>query len=126
MNVQQYNAIRAQEQQIDFIGGPATDSYGRRMQGAGKVSLATCYYSVRPAAGETLVVDVKMNGVSVLTAVLTLTNASPVGPATATLSLDAAQVSYVNNDLITIDTTYTAGGGPAMVLAAYRVQIIPG
>lgn len=128
MNVQKYNALRARDQQFSITQvAPTTASAEKRMQGAGKITSITAYYSVRPAAGESMAVDVLKNGVSVQTGALSIASTSPVGPAVATMALDATLVDFVDGDLFKIVLTYVAGGGPApMTIQDVRVVTTPG
>ena len=77
--------------------------------GPGSITAVKAVADVAAAAGESMTVDVKINGVTVLTAVVTLDDSA--GTDVQSGSLDTA-VAFVEDDLISIERTYTAGGGP--------------
>ncbi len=76
----------------------------------GEIVAANAYPQVTAAAAESMTVDVMINGVTALTGVITMDNAS--GIAVVAGVLDSAAVEFSAGDKITVVRTYTAGGGP--------------
>jgi hypothetical protein len=66
------------------------------------------------AAGESMSIDININGVSALTGDIVLNTASGVTAHAGTI--DAAHDNFVLGDIITIDYVYVAGGGPTPML----------
>jgi hypothetical protein len=64
-----------------------------------------------PASGETMTVDVLKNGVSILSAVLTISSTSAKFVEITTL--DVTKKSFSEGDVFTTTRDYTAGGGAA-------------
>lgn len=79
--------------------------------------------AVLPAAGESMVFDVRKNGSTILTATYTANNTLTVKRVGLGYLLTGTH-SFVKGDLITVVRTYVAGGGPAMT--ASQVTIFPG
>lgn len=79
----------------------------------GQIQALTAIIGATPAAGESLVVDVLRNGVSILSAPYTFSNALP-GKVVRDL-VPVAGTTIVIGDVITINRTYTAGGGPTPI-----------
>ncbi len=77
--------------------------------GAGSITSVKALAAVAAASGESMDVDVKINGTTVLTAAITLDDTAGTDVQSGTL--DAA-VAFVADDLIQVERTYTAGGGP--------------
>lgn len=87
-------------------GGPATH--------AGKILSAFVVLSAAPASGETMEYDLQVNGSSVLTATLTVNDTYSAGEQIE-LPLDPALLDIAIGDIVTVDRTYTAGGGPTPI-----------
>jgi len=66
------------------------------------------------AAGESLTVDVKINGTTVLTAAIVLDAAAGTDVKSGTL--DSAAIEFAADDLISVERTYVAGGGPTPIV----------
>lgn len=81
---------------------------GTPVQYAGKIQALTVMTSVLPGAGESMTYDVKVNGVSILTApyVLDLTKTAKVQ---IDLPLDTTKTAIAVGDILTVDRTYVAG-----------------
>jgi len=75
----------------------------------GEIVYVAAYPQVAAAAGESMTIDVKINGTTVLTAVVTLDDSTSTDVVAGTL---AAAVAFSQGDKITIERAYTAGGGP--------------
>jgi hypothetical protein len=80
---------------------------------AGQITIAQAAAETGAAAGEDMQIDVLINGVSALSAPIPLDNAA--GTAVQTSALGAA-VTFAQGDKISVERTYTAGGGPAPML----------
>lgn len=78
-----------------------------------------------PAAGESMVVDVKKNGTSVLTAPVTI-NAALITAKGKSFSIfssiDKSKLRLSPGDSITVARTYTAGGAPAGLASVVSVE----
>jgi len=76
-----------------------------------------------PAAGESMVFDVKKNGTSILTLAKTLDSTAGT-PKTQSISslLDLSKVSFSKGDVFTVNRTYVAGGGPAMTYNQVTIE----
>jgi hypothetical protein len=76
-----------------------------------------------PGAGESMVIDVKKNGVSLLSAPKTLDNTITDKMTNIRALLNPALNSFVTGDLITVDRTYVAGATPTpMVTNAVSLE----
>jgi hypothetical protein len=79
---------------------------------AGKIQALSVVIAATPGVGESLVVDVQNNGVSLLTAPATLDSATS---GKGVKSLPVIANSFIAaGDVITFIRTYTAGGAPAL------------
>ena len=84
------------------------------VHGAGNIIAFYVGNSARATGAATVVVTLRKNGVSVLTANVTLNNATPTsgaGYASVLATLDPAQVAVVKGDILDVVITATAGGG---------------
>ena len=79
-------------------------------QAAGTITGVQAVAGTAAAAGESMNVDVKIGGTTVLSATLTIDNSS--GTTVQNGTLDSAAVDFAAGDVISIERTYTAGGGP--------------
>ncbi len=77
---------------------------------AGVIRSVKAVAGTTAAAGESMTVDVKINGTTVLTGVVTLDDTA--GTTVQSGTLDSLAIAFAENDLITVARTYTAGGGP--------------
>jgi len=83
----------------------------------GKIRKALIAVTALPAAGEDMVFDVQVNGVSILSATPQLTNAATTTTGLYDfLSLVVAASSSIKvGDIVSVVRTYTAGGGPTPI-----------
>ena len=79
---------------------------------AGSVVTFKAYAQTAAAAAESITVDLKKNGVSVLTGVITIDDVAGVAVQSATIKSDGTE-DLVADDKLVVDYTYTAGGAPA-------------
>lgn len=77
------------------------------------------------ASGESMVVDVLKNGVSILSATLTINSTNGTAKAQIAASV-AAGAAVVAGDVLTCSRTYVAGGGPSMTQTRIVVEYAPG
>lgn len=100
---------------IKSIQATAADAtvLGDVMEAAGEiVNVRAVIHGAMPAAGESITVDVQKNGVSVLTAVVTLNSSSTLDKAVDGVFAGGGKVRVAAGDIITVVRDYTAGGGP--------------
>ena len=91
---------------------------------AGEISSVYARAGATAASGESMAVDVKINGTSCLSAAISLAAADTTVAKAGTL--DSTKVTLAAGDVVTIDFDYTAGGGPTpivntMVTIGYNV-----
>lgn len=65
------------------------------------------------AAGESMVVDVLVNGVSILSSTLTF-DSTKAADTQYEFAITAGKEKYNAGDIVTVTRTYVAGGGPTM------------
>jgi len=94
----------------------------------GEISAVKAFAGTAAAAGESMAVDVKINGVTCLSTPLVLDDTS--GTDVQDGALDSLAVGLQEGDKVTIERTYTAGGGPTpmadtlvTVSASYSPQV---
>jgi len=75
----------------------------------GEITYAAAFANVAAAAGESMTFDVQVEGVTVLTGVITVDDAATTAVVAGTLIADP---SFSAGDRITVDRVYVAGGGP--------------
>lgn len=80
---------------------------------AGAITSVRAFAGAGAASGESLTVDVKINGVTCLTGVITLGATEGTDVQSGTL---AAAVALAAGDKVTVDFAYTAGGGPTPIV----------
>ena len=83
----------------------------------GEIVFAGAYPQTGAAAGESMTVDIRINGVTALTAVITLNNATGIDVVEGTL--DPAAVLFSKGDKITAVRVYAPGGTPAPIANTY-------
>lgn len=90
----------------------------------GKITSLYLVSSDAAAAGESMVVDVLKNGVSILTAPYTL-DATKLRDTQIELPLAAASANILIGDRLTVTRTYAAGGTPTMTATSVVVEYSP-
>lgn len=80
---------------------------------AGDIQSLSVITAANPASGESLVIDVQRNGVTILTAPLTLNNTTPGKVLYNFTPVAGTRLNL--GDVITFVRTYTAGGGATPV-----------
>ncbi|NIV93801.1 hypothetical protein GWN42_13630 [candidate division KSB1 bacterium] len=78
--------------------------------GSGSILDGKCAVLTAAAAGESMVIDVKINGTTCLQATTTIDDSS--GTTAEDLNIDDTANDLAAGDIVTIERTYTAGGGP--------------
>jgi hypothetical protein len=91
----------------------------------GSITSLQAFAGTAAAAGESMTVDVTINGVTALSAVATIDDAATTTVVEGTI--DAAANDFVRGDVIAIVRTYVAGGGPTpmadtVVSVAYELN----
>lgn len=81
---------------------------------AGQVRMMDVTFSDAAAANESMVVDVQVNGSSILTGTFTFNHSSSGKQFDLMPYLDSTKSAIAVGDLIEVDLAYTAGGGPTM------------
>jgi hypothetical protein len=82
--------------------------------GAGRITALRAVPGAAAAAGESMTCDVQIGGVTALSAVATIDNASGLNVVTGTVN--AAANTIAAGDVITIVRTYVPGGGPTPIV----------
>lgn len=82
--------------------------------GAGRITAVQGFPGAAAAAGESMTIDAHIGGVSALTAVGTIDNASGLTVVAGTI--DPAANTFAQGDVITFERTYVAGGGPTPIV----------
>lgn len=90
---------------------------------SGHIQEAQAVLGVLPASGESMVIDIRKNGSTILTGTLTVNSSTTSKYTDMTSLISAALASFVPGDIFTVVRTYTAGGGPAMTYS--EVTIFP-
>lgn len=80
---------------------------------AGAITSVKAFAGAGAASGESMAVDVKINGTTCLSAAITLNEAAGTDVQSGTL---ATAVALAAGDKVTVDFTYTAGGGPTPIV----------
>jgi len=93
------------------VAASNTDHLGI-MAAAGEITSFVAFPVVGAAAGESMVLDLLKNSATMLSATITLDNGTGTGVVSGTI--DPAKKDFVAGDVIEIQRTYVAGGGPAM------------
>lgn len=90
----------------------------------GKITSLYLVSSDNAASGESMVIDVLKNGVSILTATYTF-DSTKSRDAQIELPLAAASANLVIGDRLTVTRTYTAGGSPTMTATSVVAEYSP-
>ena len=77
--------------------------------------------STAAAAGESMDIDLQVNGVSILTAPYTFDSTQPAG-VQIELPIDPLKKHLATGQRVTVDRTYVAGGGPTMIATSVVVE----
>jgi len=95
----------------DLQGAAATATVTKFIaSAAGKINSVKALAGTAAAAGESMTVDVRINGVSCLTSAITIDDSS--GTSVEDGAIDTAANTLAADDVVDIVRTYTAGGGP--------------
>lgn len=98
---------------LQAVAATATDTV-MLAPGAGNITALRAVPGAAAAAGESMTCDVQIGGVTALSAVATIDNASGLNVVAGTV--DLAADDFVAGDVITIVRTYAAGGAPTPIV----------
>lgn len=86
----------------------------------GEITYVAAKPDVAAAAGESMTLDVQVNGATVLTVVVTLNDTTGTTTQVGTLIGDP---SFSQDDVITVERTYVAGGAPTMTVTTLTAGV---
>ena len=109
-------AIAAQVQRHSALQATAASATVREFiaGNTGVITSVKAQAGAGAASGESLTVDVKINGTTCLTGVITLDNAA--GTTVQDGTVDTGADDLAEDDIVTIVYAYTAGGGPTPIV----------